>query len=101
MDLGTGDGAAVLRRARRDSGALVIGVDTDASGLQEASRRAARPLEKGGSPNALYVVADATAALETLRGRIAQVQITLPWGSLLRVVLDGERRFALAVAGSL
>jgi hypothetical protein len=47
------------------------------------------------------VVADATAALETLRGRIAQVQITLPWGSLLRVVLDGERRFALAVAGSL
>jgi hypothetical protein len=29
------------------------------------------------------------------------VRITLPWGSLLRSVVEGEREFALAVAGAL
>lgn len=36
-----------------------------------------------------------------LRGHVDEVRITLPWGSLLRLVLDGEREFAHAVAGSL
>jgi hypothetical protein len=47
------------------------------------------------------VVADATDALRTLQQSVDEVRITLPWGSLLRAVLDGERAFALAVAGSL
>jgi 16S rRNA (adenine(1408)-N(1))-methyltransferase len=101
VDLGTGDGAAVLRAARRDPTALVIGVDADASSLREVSRRADRPPGRGGAPNAVFVVADATAALQALLGRVDEVRITLPWGSLLRAVLDGERAFALAVAGSL
>jgi hypothetical protein len=49
----------------------------------------------------LFLVGDATQALCTLRGRVDEVRITLPWGSLLRVILTGEREFALAVAGSL
>jgi hypothetical protein len=52
-------------------------------------------------PNALFVVADARVALERLCGRVDELRITLPWGSLLRAVLEGERDFALAVAGSL
>jgi len=79
----------------------VIGVDTDPSGLREASRRADRPVRKGGVANALFLVGDASAALVLLRGRVDEVRVTLPWGSLLRAVLDGERSFALAVAGSL
>jgi hypothetical protein len=51
--------------------------------------------------NALFLVGDASAALTVLRGRLDEVRITLPWGSLLRAVLEGERAFALAVAGSL
>jgi 16S rRNA (adenine(1408)-N(1))-methyltransferase len=101
VDLGTGDGAAVLRLARARPEALVIGVDTDAGSLREASRRAARAAAKGGLPNALFLVADARVALAALRGRVAELRVTLPWGSLLRSVLDGEREFALAVAGSL
>jgi 16S rRNA (adenine(1408)-N(1))-methyltransferase len=91
----------VLRLARSDAQALVIGVDTSASGMAEASRRAARPTSKGGVPNAVFLAADATEALVVLHDRASEVRIVLPWGSLLRAVLEGERRFALAVAGSL
>lgn len=66
--------------------------------MADASRRAAHKQEL---PNALFIVGDATDVLECLRNRIDEVRITLPWGSLLRRVLDGEREFALAVAGAL
>jgi hypothetical protein len=49
----------------------------------------------------LFLVGDAREALELLRGRVDELRITLPWGSLLTWVLEGEREFALAVAGSL
>ena len=101
VDLGTGDGSAVLRLARQDPQVLAIGVDTDANGLREASHRAARPAHRGGLPNAVFLVGDARAALAELRGRVGEVRITLPWGSLLRAVLYGDQGFAHAVAGSL
>jgi len=91
----------VSKLARACPDVLVIGVDTSAAGLVEPSRRAARPVHKGGLPNALFVVGDAWQALTTTPGRVDEVRITLPWGSLLRAVLEGEREFALAVAGSL
>lgn len=97
LDLGTGDGAAVLRAARACPRTLAIGVDADASGLREPSRKAAH---KGQLPNALFLVGDATEALKLLRARVDEVRITLPWGSLLRRVVQGEREFALAVAGA-
>jgi 16S rRNA (adenine(1408)-N(1))-methyltransferase len=98
LDLGTGDGAAVLHLARHRSDTLFIGVDTNAAGLVDASRRAAR---KGRLPNALFLIGDATTVLPLLKGRLDEVRITLPWGSLLRRVLEGEQAFALAVAGAL
>jgi 16S rRNA (adenine(1408)-N(1))-methyltransferase len=78
-----------------------MGIDTDARSLQEAAARAARSPRKGGLGNALFLVGDAQEALQLLAGRVDELRITLPWGSLLRWVLDGEREFALAVAGSL
>ena len=72
---------------------LFIGVDTNASGLIDSSRR--------GGPNALFLVANASAALCAFARRADEVHIVLPWGSLLRAVLEGERVFALAVAGAL
>jgi hypothetical protein len=87
-----------LRLAREQSNALVIGVDASIDALIDPSRRATR---KRALPNALFVVADACAALRELHGRIDELRITLPWGSLLRLVLEGEREFTLAVAGGL
>ena len=101
MDLGTGHGAAVVQAARQNPTALVVGVDTNASALRQASRRAARATSKGGLPNAIFLVGEASSALLLLRARVGELKITLPWGSLLKRVLEGEREFALAVAGSL
>jgi hypothetical protein len=54
-----------------------------------------------GGPNTLFLVADASEALRIFAARACEVHIVLPWGSLLRSVLEGEREFAEAVAGSL
>jgi 16S rRNA (adenine(1408)-N(1))-methyltransferase len=56
LDLGTGDGRHVLALARARPDTLVIGVDANAAGMAEASRRAAR---RGTLPNALFAVAAA------------------------------------------
>jgi 16S rRNA (adenine(1408)-N(1))-methyltransferase len=56
IDLGTGDGRAVLAAAAARPDALVIGVDASADAMIEASRRAAR---RGALPNALFAVAAA------------------------------------------
>ena len=90
VDLGTGDGRAVLARAAAEPRSLVIGTDADAASMAEASRRAARPVRKGGSPNAIFVVAAAEAPPAELAGRAALVTIILPWGSLLRGVLGTD-----------
>jgi hypothetical protein len=83
----------VLHYARAHPDAIALGIDASADSLIDVSRKA--------GPNAAFLVADARSALTELQGRIDELQITLPWGSLLRWVLEGERAFALAVAGSL
>lgn len=83
----------MLRLARQSPDTFVIGVDTNAAGMQDASRKA--------PPNALFLVADAVDALRVFESQVDELRITLPWGSLLRRVLEGEREFALAVAGTL
>jgi tRNA G46 methylase TrmB len=86
-----------LRLAAREPSTLAIGVDTNASGLVEVSRRA----HKKGLGNAVFFAGEATEALLLLCGQVDAITITLPWGSLLQRVLEGERAFALAVAGAL
>jgi 16S rRNA (adenine(1408)-N(1))-methyltransferase len=56
LDLGTGDGRHVLAAAARRPDVLAIGVDANAAGMAEASRRASR---RGALPNALFAVAAA------------------------------------------
>jgi 16S rRNA (adenine(1408)-N(1))-methyltransferase len=100
VDLGTGDGRAVLGRARRDPDALVIGIDASAGAMAESSLRAARPVRKGGLPNALFVVAAAERPPEELIGIAAEVTILMPWGSLLRgaLALDDACAAATGIA---
>jgi 16S rRNA (adenine(1408)-N(1))-methyltransferase len=56
IDLGAGDGRRVLSRAAARADTLAIGLDANAAGMAEASRRAAR---RGALPNALFAVASA------------------------------------------
>jgi 16S rRNA (adenine(1408)-N(1))-methyltransferase len=82
-DLGTGDGKAVLRRARREPQTLVVGMDADAAAMREASQRGARPARKGGVANALFLAAAAEELPGSLAGTIDELTVVLPWGSLL------------------
>ncbi len=83
-DIGTGDGRAVLARARAEPGSLVLGVDAATAAMAETSGRAARR----GPANAMFLAAGAEALADTaLAGRMDLVTVWFPWGSLLRGVL--------------
>ena len=56
LDLGTGDGRHVLAAAAARPDTLAVGIDANAAGMAEASRKAAR---RGALPNALFAVAAA------------------------------------------
>jgi 16S rRNA (adenine(1408)-N(1))-methyltransferase len=97
VDLGAGDGRAVLARARAEPASLVLGVDASATTMAEPSRRA----DRRGPANARFFVAGAERLADTaLAGRADLVTVTFPWGSLLRGVL-GLEEFALAGAAAL
>lgn len=87
MDIGTGDGAYVLRRARACPERLFIGIDSNARGLAECSRKAARKVVRGGAPYAMFVHAAAERLPRELDGLAGEVTILNPWGSLLDAVV--------------
>ena len=86
IDIGTGDGAFVVRRARAEPTRLWVGIDANRENLAEVSRKAARRPERGGLPNALFVHASAEALPPELAALAQGITILLPWGSLLRAV---------------
>lgn len=99
IDIGTGDGRAVLDAAAREPGSLVLGLDASAAAMVEASRRAAGPARKGGRPNARFVLAAAEAPPPVLAGVANLVTVRFPWGSLLRGCLGLDDSVAKGVAG--
>ena len=101
IDVGTGDGRAVIATALAQPATLAIGIDADAASMAEASRRAARGAARGGAPNALFIVAAAEAFPPELAGVAAHVTVTMPWGSLLRGCLGGAPEVAAGLAGLL
>ena len=96
VDLGTGDGQAGLARAVTEPRALVIGIDANAEGMAEASRRASRGRTR--VPNACFLVEAAEGLPGPLAGVASHVIVTMPWGSLLRGVLGLDRQAMCGVA---
>jgi 16S rRNA (adenine(1408)-N(1))-methyltransferase len=90
IDIGTGDGLYVYRSARAEPKRLYIGIDSNAENLAEISRKSARKPARGGAPNALFVRAAVEALPEELVGLADRVTILLPWGGLLRAVMEPE-----------
>lgn len=99
IDVGTGDGRAVLATAAREPSTLVLGIDASAAAMVEASRRAAGPARKGGLDNARFVLAAAEAVPHELAGRAHLVTVLCPWGSLLRGCLERDDAVARGLAG--
>jgi 16S rRNA (adenine(1408)-N(1))-methyltransferase len=98
IDAGTGDGGAVLATAAREPATLVLGLDANAASMTEASRRAARPVRKGGLPNAAFVLAAGEAPPGELIAIAELVTVRLPWGSLLRGVVGRDEQVATGLA---
>ena len=95
VDIGTGDGRAVLDAAARDRAALVIGIDAVPTTMAGSSRRA----DRRGPRNALFIAAGAEATTTSpLAGRADLVTVTFPWGSLLRGVLGLDEAALCGVA---
>jgi 16S rRNA (adenine(1408)-N(1))-methyltransferase len=99
IDLGTGDGRAVLAAAAREPSTLVLGLDANATAMAEASRRAAAASKRGGLPNAAFIVAAAEAAPAELQGIANVVTVRFPWASLLRGCVGKDPTVAAGVAG--
>ena len=98
VDVGTGDGRAVVDRAVDEPNALVVGVDASAAAMATASRRAARR----GPRNALFFAEGAERfAGSPLAGSAHLVTVTFPWGSLLRGVLGLDEAALCGVAALL
>jgi 16S rRNA (adenine(1408)-N(1))-methyltransferase len=98
VDVGTGDGRAVLDRAVDDSTALVVGIDASAAAMATASRRA----DRRGPRNALFFAEGAERLGDSpLAGQADLVTVTFPWGSLLRGVLGLDDAVLAGVAALL
>ena len=91
----------MLARAARCPACLVIGLDANAAGMADASRRAAAKPSRGGRPNALFVAASAEAPPAELLNRADVLTITFPWGSLLRGALGHDDAVTAGVASLL
>jgi 16S rRNA (adenine(1408)-N(1))-methyltransferase len=84
VDLGTGDGRAVIMEAAADPGTLVIGIDADARAMAELSRKAAAAPAKGGHANVVFIASGVELLPAELDGIADRVTVRFPWGSLLR-----------------
>jgi len=93
IDIGTGDGRFVSVAARSNPNKFYIGVDANTKPLEKPSMKATRKPVKGGLPNAMFVQAAVEDLPEEFDGVADEIHIHFPWGSLLKAVATGERRF--------
>ena len=98
VDLGTGDGRAVLARAAAEPDAFVIGIDANAAAMAESSRRAARGRGPQRLANAWFAVESAEALPGPLANVASTVTVVMPWGSLLRGVLGLDAAVLCGIA---
>lgn len=98
VDLGTGDGRAVIVEASLDPTTLVIGIDADARTMAELSRRAAASPAKGGHPNAIFLASGVELLPPALDKIADRVTVRFPWGSLLRGAIGVDREVAGSIA---
>ncbi|HST64816.1 MAG TPA: class I SAM-dependent methyltransferase [Mycobacteriales bacterium] len=91
-DVGCGDGRHTVRWAERRPDALVVGLDAETTRLDRslvAVRR--RKLD------VLFVGAAAERPPEPLLGRVAEIAVVMPWGSLLDGILGGDQEVLRSV----
>lgn len=98
VDLGTGDGRAVVLEAAADPRAFVLGIDADARTMADRSRRAAAMPAKGGQPNAAFIASGVELLPPELDGIGDRLTVRFPWGSLLRGAIGVDSAVSASIA---
>ncbi len=98
IDLGAGDGKFAYRFAVDDPRRVVIAVEPVRENVRESSAKAAKKIDRGGAPNALYVAASIEQLPPEIERVADEIFITLPWGSLMRGIILGDAAVLAAIA---
>lgn len=98
VDLGAGDGRFVLSHAAQHPDRFVLGVDASPDAMRDASRRAARSADRGGLPNARFVVSAIEALPAGLESFADLVTMHFPWGSLRDAAVGANPRLTARIA---
>ena len=97
IDIGTGDGKNIYRKAKNDKETLYIGLDPVRDNMEEIAVKIAKKPEKGGLDNALLVISTAENLPDELCSVADRVTVLFPWGVLLEGIVKPEEKFILAV----
>jgi 16S rRNA (adenine(1408)-N(1))-methyltransferase len=87
MDVGTGNGKHAYQLARRNPESFVVGLDANPDNMRRTAAKAAGSARKGGLPNLVYLW-ESVERMPTLPRPVTQLHVLMPWGSLLRGLLD-------------
>ncbi len=82
VDLGTGDGRFVYKKALIEKDTLFVGIDPSAQQLEIYSKKAIRKK----LTNALFVLGSLELIPEELTGSADELFVIFPWGSLLQAI---------------
>lgn len=93
LDLGCGDGKLVYRMSGEEADVFYIGVDAARENLASIASKSRRSPKKGGRTNLAYLIFPAESLPGELGGVADRLMVNFPWGSLLRMVLQGQSGF--------
>jgi 16S rRNA (adenine(1408)-N(1))-methyltransferase len=100
IDLGTGDGRFIYKNALKNPQTLYIGVDPNHTQLEEYKRKANRKR----LANALFLVGSIEqlpTEVISLEKQAEEINVILPWGSLLKHIMEPQKDIVTAVANLL
>ena len=86
LDMGTGDGRYVFKKAMENPNVLYLGIDPSAKQLKIYSKKALRK----NLQNALFIISSIELLPEELVRSVDEILIILPWGTLLQYLVSAK-----------
>jgi len=93
LDIGTGDGAFLYRRARKKRDIFFVGIEPCIDHLQKYSRKIDRKPAKGGLSNIIYLQGSLETIPEEFKHCFGFIYVNYPWASLLRYFILADPLF--------
>jgi 16S rRNA (adenine(1408)-N(1))-methyltransferase len=90
IDLGTGSGQFVYKKAKNDPDNFYIGIDPCADSMMEYSVKSNKKACRGGIQNILFVIDSVENLPKELESAADKIYINLPWGTLRDGIIKGQ-----------